>query len=355
MVVFPTPGPTYHWLFDLLPGVARYNYELRKENDYFAASTCGAAYTYPHLLPDTRDYLRYSRYYMEKTDLRTAYMANWDDDFWWQEMETPGFLEEMREELPYVFGFVRGMGESAFEPHFLDGGTPYIFCGEGIHSDSDIYETIREFAEANTVRPLFIYLLVNHNTTLKEIHEAVDRLPKGDYEFVRLDAFIHLVNKAHRQGLIDGELYPDKRQLRKMLAKDAEKPWASRIETIQKHAKRAELDEGVFRREVDDPKTRLALDRSATPPSDIIAFDAVWDSMHLVRLILNLNGIYVNDKAKGVKDFLKTYGHVKDANLIQEMWTAWESWDEKPVAYTTACLWARRLDALAHRLAVVER
>ena len=79
--------------YDLLPGVARYNYELRKENDYFAASTCGAAYTYPHLLPDTRDYLRYSRYYMEKTDLRTAYMANWDDDFWWQEMETPGFLE----------------------------------------------------------------------------------------------------------------------------------------------------------------------------------------------------------------------------------------------------------------------
>jgi hypothetical protein len=50
-------------------------YELRKENDYFAASTCGAAYTYPHLLPDTRDYLCYSRYYMEKTDLRSAYMA----------------------------------------------------------------------------------------------------------------------------------------------------------------------------------------------------------------------------------------------------------------------------------------
>jgi hypothetical protein len=69
----------------------------------------------------------------------------------------------------------------------------------------------------------------------------------------------------------------------------------------------------------------------------------------------NLKGINVNDKAKGVRDFLKTYGNVKDANLIQEMWTAWESWDEKPVAYATACLWARRLDTLAHRLAVVER
>ena len=106
--------------YDLLPGVARYNYQLRKENDYFAASTCGAAYTYPYLLPGARDYLRYSRYYMEKTDLRAAYMANWDDDLWWQEMETPGFLEAMREELPGVLGFVRGIGDSFRLRHSRD-------------------------------------------------------------------------------------------------------------------------------------------------------------------------------------------------------------------------------------------
>ena len=35
---------------------------------------------------------------------------------------------------------------------------------------------------------------------------------KDDYEFVRLDAFIHLLAKARRQGLIGEDLYPDKRR-----------------------------------------------------------------------------------------------------------------------------------------------
>ena len=158
--------------------------------------------------------------------------------------------------------------------------------------------------------------------------------------------------KARRQGLVGEDLYPDKRQLRKILAREALKPWAGRIETIRKHARRAELDEAAFRREVDDPMTRLVLDRTATPPSDIVAFDAVWDSMHLVRLALNLKGVYVNGKAKGVVDFQKAFGHVEEADVVQEIWTTWEAWDENPVTYARACEWARRLDALAHGVVV---
>ncbi|MCA9448741.1 MAG: hypothetical protein KC931_16585, partial [Candidatus Omnitrophica bacterium] len=120
----------YSWGFlplayDLLPGIAQRNWEMMKPNDYFVAATCGAAYTYPYLLPDTDSYLEYTRYYQQKMDLRVAYMSNWDDDFWWQEMEVPGFYESLCEHLPDSIGFGRGMGESPFEPSFFDGCAPY--------------------------------------------------------------------------------------------------------------------------------------------------------------------------------------------------------------------------------------
>jgi hypothetical protein len=346
----------YSWGFlplayDLLPGIAEYNFDLKLPNDYFAASTCGAAYAYPYLLPDTREYLRYSRHYMDKCGLRTAYMSNWDDDFWWQEMEVPGFLETMREELPDTIGFVRGMGESPFEPHIIDGrNAPYIYCGEGVHRDSKIYETLAEFIDANEIRPLFVYCLNNHTRTLKEMMEGVERLPKDEIEYVTLDKFFHLVNKAYREGLITDDLYPDKEGLKKILVKEAADAAPKMFQSIIDHGDRADLSEEEFRDQAEDPMLRLILDRSATPVSDIVAHEAVWDSMRLVRLSLNLKGIYVNNKAKGVKGFSATFGHLPEAGVVEELWKVWEEWEEKPVSYGVGSEFAGRVAKLAEVL-----
>ncbi|MCA9450749.1 MAG: hypothetical protein KC931_26745, partial [Candidatus Omnitrophica bacterium] len=288
--------------YDLMPGVARLNFEKKLPNDYFACATCGAVYTYPYLLPDTGAYLEYTAHYMNKTGLRTAYMSNWDDDFWWQEMEVPGFHEALCEALPDSLGFVRGMGESPFEPHLWGGCAPYIFCGEGIHSDSDVYETLIDFIEANTNRPLFIFCLVNHGTTLPRMKEAVDKLDPDAVELVRLDGFFRLLEKARDQGLVGDELYPDKTGVQEILAKEARKAWPKKLAEILDHGERAKLSEKEFVATVEDSMTRLVLDRSKTPANDVIAFDAIWDSMHLVRLALNLRGINVNQKSKGVTD-----------------------------------------------------
>ncbi len=345
----------YTWAFfplayDLIPGVARYNYEQKKANDYFAASTCGVAYTYPYLLPNSREYLRTTRYYMEKTGLRTAYMSNWDDDWWWQDMETPGFHEALCEELPDAFGFVRGMGESAFEPHLFGCQAPYIFCGEGIHSDSDVYTTLRDFIEANSNRPLFVYCLVNHNTKLGEIMGATSRLPKDTIEYVRLDAFFHLLKQARQHGLVGDELYPDKTGVKKILAKEARAAWPGKYASILEHGKRAKMDEETFITEVKDPMVRTILDRTRTKANDVICFDAIWDSMHLARLALNIQGIYANNKKKGAEDFMRTFGDVEEAAVVRELWEKWERWEEEPVPYEEGAEMARRLAQLARNV-----
>ncbi|MCA9441095.1 MAG: hypothetical protein KC964_09840, partial [Candidatus Omnitrophica bacterium] len=296
-------------------------------------------------------YLEYTRYYQQKMDLRVAYMSNWDDDFWWQEMEVPGFYESLCEHLPDSIGFGRGMGESPFEPSFFDGCAPYIFCGEGLHSDSDVYQTIVDFVEANTIRPLFIFLLTNHNTKLATIHDALDRLPnKSDYELVRLDKFFHLLTKAREEGLIGDDLYPEKEGLRDMLAQEAKAGWEKLVSAVAEHGDRANLTKVEFTSQVTDPMTRLILDRSATPANDIVMWDTVWDSMKLVKSALNMKGVYVNEKRKGVQDFVRQFGDLPDAAVIQEIWTIWEDWEENQVRYEEACLYAKRLAGLAEAL-----
>lgn len=337
--------------YDLMPGVAQYNYESLTENDYFAAPASGVAYTYPHLHPRPRDFLRLTRYYMEKTGLRTVYVTNWYRDHWWNEVDVPGFVTALREELPDCLGYVRGMSESAFEKHYIGGGPPYVFFGEGIHRNSDVYTTITDFANANPIRPLFIYCLVNHTVTLARMKEAIDRFPKEEYELVRLDELLLLIDKAFGKGLIPGDdLYPEKAGLKKLMTKEAHEQWPETRDAILAHSARSKLTAEEFRVQVKEPRLDPVLNRSATSLADTIAFDVVWDSMKLVRLALNLKGIYVNNKGKAVGDFADVFGDVDEAAVVPEIWEVWERWLEQPVSYEQACDMAHRLGLLTRAL-----
>ena len=338
----------YAW--DLMPGVLRYLYEKKTKNDYFVAASAGALYTYPHLLPDPRAYLRLTQHYMDQCGLNIPYFTNWDDDHWWQEVELPSFVDLARAAMPDALGFVRGMGESAFERDFIVGGAPYIYCGEGIHRDSDVYQTLKDFIDANAVRPLFICCINNHSVKLEEYTKAIERLP-SDVEFVNVDELMSMIRVAHKDGRISGEdLYPDKTALRRLLRREAEAGWGSVRDGILVRAERARLDEVEFVRRNEDEVVTLILERSSTPPADIVAFDAVYDAMFLARAALNGKGIYVNEKAKGVRDFLQTFGVLPDAGIVRELWELWLHWHETPMTYERACSYAKRLGALTSRV-----
>lgn len=331
---------------DLMPGVARYLYEHKHPNDYYAAATCGAMYTYPAMHPDMRSYLDMTRAYMNRSGLRVAYMSNWDDDFWWQEIDLPDFVHALRERLPEAIGFTRGMGESAWEPHYL-GDQPYVYCGEGIHSKGDVYETLREYVAALPQRPLFLFCLVNHNRTQGEILDAVKRLGYDEFRWVKLDAFMQLVRKAHRQGLIRDDLDPPTDALRALLIREGREAWPGVLARIRDHAARAGQRRSQFVEWEHDEVSRMILTNSATPPEDMAAFDVVWDSMHLVKAMLNAHGMYVNEKARGCVDFMHTFGHIEHAEIIPELWQVWLTWANRKHDYQKVRAWCRKLAALA--------
>lgn len=333
--------------YHLMPGVAQFYYENLKDNDYLVAAPSGASYTYPHLLPRPRDFLRTTRYYMNRMGLKVVHMTNWNDEHWWQEVDVPGFEKLLRQELPDCIGYVRGMGESAFERQYIGGGPPYICCGEGIHGGSDVYATITDFVNANSIRPLFIFSLVNHTVSLKRMKEAIDRFPKEEYKLVRLDELLLLIDKAYAQGLIPADdLYPDKTELKKLLAREAQEQWTSIINNILEHSVRARLGREAFVTQLHE----TALSRSDTDPADVIAYDAVWDSMKLVRLALSIQGICPNNKQTAVNDFMSLFGNVERAQVVQDLWNLWLRWRKQRVSYERACALASQLGLCATAL-----
>lgn len=337
--------------FDLMPGVAARNFELQTAADYFVAPSSGVMYTYPRFHPAPEAYLRMTREYMEKCGQRVAYMINWDDDFYWQEIDFPEFALLLRKHLPDCIGFLRGQGESAFERQYFGGGAPYIFCGEGLHRDSDVYQTFRDFIGANPIRPLFIYCLSNHTITLGRIKAGLARLNNDEIELLRLDEFVQLADKAVRERKVPADdFYPHKSGLRRLLVEEARAAWPGARDRITTRAELARLSREEFLAKEHDPFTEAVLRKSATPPEDLVAHTAIWDSMLLAKLALNRRGIYVNAKAQAVDDFVREFQSTADADVMRELWEAWLRWSSFQPTFDEACRLARRLGALAERL-----
>jgi hypothetical protein len=186
---------------------------------------------------------------------------------------------------------------------------------------------------------------------LDEYTKAMKKL-SSDVELVNLDELMSMIQVAHANGQVAGEdLYPEKTGLKKLLQIEARAAWPNVRDGILDRAERARLSEQELVRQNNDPVVSLILERSSTPPADIVAFDAVYDSMALTKAALNLNGVYVNEKAKGVRDFLDTFGDLPDAGLIRELWELWLHWHETPMPYERGAGYAIRLGELAKSIA----
>lgn len=339
--------------FDLMPGVAACNFERKTDNDYFLAPSSGAMYTYPYLMPHARGYLKASQRYMDLCGQKVAYMVNWDDDYWWQEMDLPGFLPMLREEMPACIGFLRGQGESAFERQYFGGGAPYLFTGEGLHRDSDVYTTFRDFIAANPIRPLFIFCMSNHTISMGRTIEGLNKLNGDSIRVVRMDEFVLLVEQAVARGLVPADdFYPEKTKLCELLEEEARPSWPKVLKQIVEHAERAGRPQRNFAEGLEDPLLRIVIERSASPLSDIVAFTAIWDSMIFTKLALNLRGIYANHKGTAVEDFMREFGAIEDAKVVRALWSIWMRWDTTRLSYRQASSYAHRLAELAARIDV---
>jgi hypothetical protein len=266
---------------------------------------------------------------MKKCGLTTVHMTNWNDRDWWQEVQVPGFYEKLKQAMPEAKGFVRGMGESAFEESYVGSGQPYIFIGEGIHVGDDVTRVVKDFISACPNRPLFIFNLVNHSIPMGKIKEAMDTFSPGEVEIVHLDELMILADKAFKEGKISSDLYPEKAGLRKILAKEARQKWPAFLKEL-KDLERISL--GSAEQFADSiKKTPVGLERVV--PEDILAFNTIWHSMTLVKLSLESRGIYVNHKPTAVKEFMKEYANIKDAKVIVDLQQLWEEWHQQNPSY----------------------
>lgn len=341
----------YNWGFlplayDLMPGTVKYYLENMKPTDYFVAGPAGATYTYPYLHPNPSIFLNITDDYMKRCGLTTVHMTNWNDRDWWQEVEIPGFYDQLQTHLPNSIGFVRGMGESAFEKHELGQGKPYLFCGEGIHRGDDVYQTMKDFIDACPNRPLFIYNLVNHSVPMGDIKKAMDKFPKDEVESVHLDELLLLADKAFKEGKITTELYPDKSGIKNILIKDALKAWPGFLKKLEDLKDECKGNEKEYIKNVEN--TPVGVEPIVS--GDHLAFTAIWHSMTLIKLSLESKGIYVNHKSTALKKFLEEFSDIDDAKVVAELHDLWNSWHQKTPAYEDAKILTSRIMHVANQI-----
>jgi hypothetical protein len=317
---------------EIAPAMYMHYIKNMNDNDYMVAGPSGAGYTYPHMYADPRQFLKYTKFYMQKCGLEIVNITNWNDYTNWQEVDLPDFNPMLFEELNHGIGYIRGMGESAFEPHYNFKDRPYIFCGEGIHrGDKDDVDTIRSFIEANPNRPLFIFSLINIAIKVDRIKKVIDSIKEYDIEYVRLDDFMHLIKSAYKQGLITEDLYPNRKGNEQILIKEAPAGWQGTRSSIQKLVPVIEASsEKKALEEMNSENAQLALGQKITDEdkADILAFALCENMFRLVKNVLNLQGIYVNLRKESIEKFIELYGNWAGIDAFKKLINMWQNWDQ---------------------------
>lgn len=329
---FPLSWGFLPLLADIAP--AMYSYYVKKmlPNDYMVAGPSGAGYTYPHMYPDPKQFLKYTKFYMQKCGLEIVNITNWNDYTHWQEVDLPWFNPLLFSELDNCLGYVRGMGESAFEPHYNLADKPFIFCGEGIHrGDRDDVATIKNFIDANPNRPLFVFCLINVAVSMERIKKVVDSLQHYHIEYVRLDDFMRLIKSARMQNLITEELYPNRKGNGQILANEAPASWEGTKKNIEVLVPILQaVDEAQALALMNAEEAGLALGQRITEEdkADILAFALCTSMFSLVKNVLNYQGIYVNLRQESVDKFMELHGAWKGAGSVAKLFSLWKNWEQ---------------------------
>jgi len=284
---------------------------------------------------------------MQRCGLEMVHITNWNEYTNWQEVDLPEFNPMLFKELDNCIGYMRGMGESAFESHYNFGDRPYIFCGEGLHvPDKDDVATVRNFIEANPNRPLFIYCLSNISVGPERIKAVIDGLKEYAIDYVRLDDFVYLLKDAYRQGLITEDLYPNRKGNEQILVQEAPANWSGTKEVFDRLAPIVNADTMEAALDaINCKEARLALGQPIPREemADVLTFALCESMFALVRDVLNCNGIHVNSKGESILNFLRLYDNWRDVDVTTDLFAQWNAWDEREIVWETVRLWGRKL------------
>jgi hypothetical protein len=321
---FPFSWEMQPLMLHLGPGMLRYYYDTMSANDYFVAGPSGAGYTYPSRQPDPVGYLRFSRHYMDRCDLRAIWIMNQHPAEYHREVDDPVFARQLREVFPEGAGFVRGYVEGAFEEHFLGDGPPYLHTMLHLAPDTDIEPALRTLAKGHGQGPLFLAVHVREQVDMGDVQRAMDRLYPEGFTPVALDDFMHLLKKAIEAGISRTQLFPHRGALQAQLIEAGEKNWPTVHGRIQEYKKLLSLPDEELWHALHEGSGRFHPD----PLPDVLAYRIVTDMLDLVKAALNREGLYVNHKARSVVDFVNRYSHLPQIECIREVYALWQNWEQ---------------------------
>ncbi|VAX20595.1 hypothetical protein MNBD_IGNAVI01-3232, partial [hydrothermal vent metagenome] len=332
---------------DFAPAAYKHYVLTQQPNDYMFCGPAGAGYTYTFIHPDPHAFLRYSKSYMERCDLDIPYITNWNDYTNWQEVDVPWFNPILFKELDNAIGYIRGMGESAFDPSYNLGDKPYLFCGEGLHSpDKDDVATVRNFIEANPNRPLFIPLLINITISMERLRKITTELKDYDIEYVRLDDLMHLVKSAYKQGLISDDLYPNKKGNEKLLSMEAANKWSGvkkSMEVLKPILNAKTESKALVLMNTKEAGLALGVEITTKDGVDVLAFALCKSMFNLVKNTLNYKGIYVNKRVDAVNQFVSMFSSWNGVSGLSDLIHIWQHWDELTFKWNDIVSMGRRL------------
>jgi hypothetical protein len=207
---------------------------------------------------------------------------------------------------------------------------------------------MQTFIDACPNRPLFIYALVNHNVPMHEIMAGMANFPSDQVELVHLDELLLLIGKAHQEGKISDELYPDKSVLKKLLAQEARRIWPAFQQELV--ASQSDYHDGETAYTDRIRKTTIGLEQIV--PADFLTFTTIWQAMNLVKISLESIEVYVNNKPLATSRFLDEFKGYSDFQLIHELQRQWNNWHQLTFTFDEARDSADRLVNLATDLTI---
>lgn len=360
----------------LMPGMLRYYWETKHENDCFWGPSSGAAYTYSHLWPGelVEWYLNESRRLLDQTGQNGCNMVNWFLQDWWREVEDTPAVRREQEAMKRGPGLVCGLGGSPYAQSYLDGPIPKLHSVHIANVGRDNAGDIIRFARECPTRPLFMFLFAQIAEGIwEQLDSEIDRLAGAGIELVGMDTFFLTLQDAIRRDLVSDELYEKTDALSETWLRA---PGRNRLPYC------AKLAQELAVAAADDPERRRAvlsragwIDlvsreiehaardrdsfmtayqwRSPVEPDDeadtllYVTFTVAWT---VVRSVLESRGIYANDRFSAIDAFRSIAADTVATDPFDRIFAAWDDWEAGPPRVDEIAVWCGALAEAADRL-----
>jgi hypothetical protein len=361
----------------LMPGMLQYYHETRSPNDCFWGPSSGAAYTYTHLWPKglVDLYLKETRRLLDQTGQHGCNMVNWYLQDWWREVEDDGAVRREQEALQPGPGLVCGLGGSPYAKSYPHGPIPKLHSVHIANVGRDNVGDIVRFTKECPTRPAFMFLFAQIAVGIWDQLESemAEFARHPEIEILSMDEFFLTLQDAVRRGLVRDDLYEKTDALAETWLKAPGRhrlPICERLANELVHVahaapeeRRRHLAEAGWTELVSREIEHVARDRekfltefkgrpafSADEEADAFLYTAFTVAWTLVRAAIEAQGIYANHRTQCLEDFKRTCGKIVDVTPFEDLFEAWERWEDGAPTVEEIAGWCDGVAAAARTL-----